>query len=632
MSTPWYDGTPEFNKERRIVETPPRRSVDADFEAQSNLPNAEALFDSLARIGNKAKRLADATEKAAPPWIDVPDQDSHVRRAVRRKDATVQDGNRITFDLFKDTIEHFERQKEAIKIEDFDDLTGNDVSDDLRIKGKTSKSEHPDLDDNQLGLYVSELMIIWTLHQLMGPWRAQSTSMAVSGKWPPATELGSVLSDTLIGLTMQLLIYGLEEKTLKSFLTQSGSYSSESIDTVIERAKAEVPTEMQKLAARKMGEGDYELILKYSLDFIGRTEKTGYEMWLGYYESRHIRSEAMMSWRAAPHYSEKHANQLNFGSHTATRGGGHNPAIEAAIADSIVPANSQYLCELHNQTTRLDQGLNTIAQVLSSHLGQDTLCCIGLFLEKKDVEWIRKVNQLLKIFLMSQRPILQVDFGRLAANFISIINQRVKQELVHLIQKVSRKIGDPILESLEIHSDKEWNQLFACPLVKHMIDMILAAIDHLVIVLVDLIPDISLSWDLTFGSSMQQRWYVLNTRRKLQALLGTFSQVIQALDSGLLCAEDGGVYTDETIDTFTKGVPDLPHIKLSPDDISKYFGDTKPIEVPDGVPGAVRDTIPQMGQSTIRTGPIDGVKDGEDPSSVKRCREVFEALLKEMEG
>ena len=232
--------------------------------------------------------------------------------------------------------------------------------------------------------------------------------------------------------------------------------------------------------------------------------------------------------------------------------------------------------------------------------------------------------------MMSQRPILQVDFGRLVANFLSIINERIKEELVHLIHKISKKISDPVLAQLEIHTDDDWEKLFACPLVKHMIDMILQAVDHLVIVLKDLIPEISFGWDIQFGNPMQERWYVMNTRRKVQSLLATFDQVIAALDSGLLCAEDGGVYTDDTIETFTEGVPDLPHITLTPDEITKYFSDTEPIEVPPGVPGSVRDILPKMGQSTIRTGPLQ--EDGEEPMTVKRCREVFQAILEEMEG
>ena len=274
MAGPWYDGTPVFLRDRRLVETAPPQRLREELAARSEQPDPEAIFTNVGRVANKAKVLAERIAEQAPPWIDVPAQDSTIRTAVRRKDPSVADGNRITFDLFKDAIESLEGRRNAVKMEDFHDLTGNAVADDIRIKATTNKSVHPDLGDNQLALLTSELMIVWVLNQMMGPWQAQNTGMAVAGKLPPATETPAVISQTIIGIVMQFLIYGLEEEAIKGFLQNTGSYQSAEIDTIISRARTQTPTDMQQLAARRLGEGDYEVILKYALDYIGRTTKS----------------------------------------------------------------------------------------------------------------------------------------------------------------------------------------------------------------------------------------------------------------------------------------------------------------------------------------------------------------------
>ena len=104
MTKPWYDGTPFFRRERRLVETAPPERLREELAARDEQPNPETIFSDMGRIANKAKILAERIAEQAPPWIEVPVRDSTIRASVKRKDPSVTNGNRITFDLFKDAF------------------------------------------------------------------------------------------------------------------------------------------------------------------------------------------------------------------------------------------------------------------------------------------------------------------------------------------------------------------------------------------------------------------------------------------------------------------------------------------------------------------------------------------------
>jgi len=245
-----------------------------------------------------------------------------------------------------------------------------------------------------------------------------------------------------------------------------------------------------------------------------------------------------------------------------------------------------------------------------------------------DTKWLSRTHQLLHILMMSQRPILQVDAGLLASNLMTMLVDRIQQELIHLVDQISHKIASPVLDRIQDIPDADWNNLFACPLIRNLVDCILLAVDNLINVNMEILPELTLRWDAQFGDSMQDRWMVINTRRKIQVLLATLDQVMAALESGLLCAEDSGTYTDESLRRLAGGIPEMPHIELAPEEISRYFRDTGPVVVTHSMPGAVRDSVPPIGDSIVHTG-IKGEND--EPMTPRRCREVFEEILRSME-
>jgi hypothetical protein len=628
MPNPFYTGPFLPRRQRRVTELPPHedRVTPPTDEAV-----AQEVFDRLAKVANKAKVIYEASEKLAEKlWIPVSPAAERVRGAVKRKDQNTPDGSRITFDLFKDALETLERRRDAVKLQSFEDLTGNALADDQSIRLWMNTTDYEDLNQEQALMMVSGLMVPMTLNFMLGPFKGTDTQQAVAGKIYPGTEVGPILAQTIIGIVYQLLVAGLEETLVEDFLHRSGAATalSTTIPDIMQQARAREPDEMQMLAERSMGEGDYEMILEYAYDFLGRTQEEGYESWVAYGDARSIRQEAVTQWRSAPLYSQRHAlrNSRFEASSTTTVDTDLEDALRDSILDSIVPADVEYMCALSDQANRLDDTLNTIGQVMSSRFGQDALCCVGQFLSRNDTKWIQRANQILKIFMGTQGTIRQLDFNRVVSNLVNFLDARIRQELVDLIHQVVHKIADPLLEALdEGYKDEDWGALYACPLIHDLIELLLNAVKMIGTSLTNIVAGISIEWEAQFGQPVRDRWQVIHTRRRAKVLLEVTSQTLNALETGLLCVGPDGKFEDEEIKGFVETLPNTPAISIAPEDVQRFFADSRPIQVSDNLEGVIGGTIPSVVDPVIRT----PMNPENEPESTRHCRELFNAILEE---
>jgi len=633
MNDPFYEGPARFERERRVTEVP-RPGIPTAIDVLS----ADEVFNDLAALANKARVLADASaEQAMKLSIPVHENSRQVRAAVRRKDQMVPDGSRITFDLFKDAIETVERRREALNLDALQDLTGTSLADHDQIRSTMSAVENDDVDPNLLPILLSEMMVLFVLGQVIKPYTNQDIATATAAKLIPGTEEPSVIAQTIIGIIYQLLIMGIEEATVKLFLERAAP--GRDVDLLIDQAKSQNPTEMQDLAQRHAGQADYDLILQYCFEYIAGTSEPGYEMWSAYHEARRIRHSAMMAWRNGPRYSPRQALRAqgmvereipeitaDGNSPEVVQRPSTDERLAEVVLDAIVPADVIYMCNLRDHTSRLNKSLNTIGQVVGSDFGQDVLCCLGRFLSTQDLQWLKQARQILHIFMGVQGANRRLDFGRLVAGFIRFIDERIQEELVHWVNKIVFKVAEPLLDSLTKIEQDEWDGLRACPLVTSLLEVVLNSINQIGDTLRNLVSGITVGWEDQFGLSTQERWYVYNTRRKVQLMLETLDQVLGALESGFLCVGVEGRVPEAEIMQFIDTLPTMPTVTISAEDLQAYFSDTEPIEVPDGIVGATRDIIPPLTDPKIRTGP--GAES--ETETQRHCRALFEAILGEM--
>ena len=625
MLDPFYPGPRAPRRERRVSEVPPRGQRESGPSQQEVV---DETFSDLARVANKASVLAEASAAVAAAFsIPVAAGAERVRAAVRRKDQGSADGSFITFDLFKDAFEALERRRNAVRLSDFEDLSGDPLADDRSIRLWMARTDDPSLGQQQALMMVSGLMVLFTLNHMLGPYKGADVQQAVAAKVPPGTEVGPLVSQTLVGLAYQLLVAGLEDAIVEDFLRRSGAESafSLSIPDIMDRARAREPDEMQGLAGRAMGEGDYEMILEYAYGFLNRTHEPGYEAWLAYGDARAIRQEAMTRHRSAPLYSGRHALRISLGGSSSAASTEAEDALRNAILDSIVPADVEYMCALKDHANRLDGTLDVIGQVMASRYGQDALCCIGQFLAKQDLEWISRVRQILSIFLGVQGSIRQVDFNRVVAGLVHFLDARIREELVDLIQKVVNKVADPVLDRLENeYSEDDWDILFECPLLRDLVELLLHSIQMIGRSLTDIVAGLSIEWEAQFGSPARDRWQVVHTRRKVRVLLDVLDQVVQALESGILCAGEDGAFDERSLRDFVEGLPNTHAISIRPEDVTAYFSDSRGIETPGTLDGTIAGTIPPVDDPVIRVPPRGP---GDRESDFRRCRDLFQAIL-----
>lgn len=631
MADPFFRPDLDPPKKRRITEGPPL--VTARPEQEEPVDEVAEVFNDYGRVANKAKALAQQVAREARKFtIPVSEFATEVRAAVRRKDQFTSDGSLITFDLFRDALAVMEKRRNSVDLDQLTDLTGNVIADSKKLEQMVSQADNPDLDGERLAMFASNLMVLYVLNQMLGPWKAVDTAQMTAPKQPPGTEVGSLVAQTIIGVVMQLLIAGLQEQAIEGFLKRTGVEQQTGIkpSQFIAQAKGRQLNELQDLAQRKMGESDYDLILDYVKDFITQTAEPGYELWSAYWEARHIRQVSMSTWRGAPQYSMLHAMARYAGwpDRRAHQGPYEEPidiesavdvSLRNALEASVVTVAPEHLCTLREQVNGFDRSLDMIGQVAAMRVTRDAVCCLVRYLGKIDPNTLRALRAALRVLLSIQNKIAHLSLSNFAANFLDFLEEELKIQLRDLVMRFLHKVFDPVEQFLYDPSDEEWQALFACPLIKDMVDHLIRLSVELRLTVRDLVDSFVIDFR-TETLNMQERWANFYSGKKLRLFLLVLEQVLQTLEHGNLCGEDD----EATYNEITEGLPPVPAVDFDPDVVAEFFQDSEPIEI-EYRQGSVeiRDTIPSMKDPKIDLG------SSEEAVEV-RCRKAFGSIIDQL--
>jgi hypothetical protein len=630
---------PDLSPEEKRRITEPKRLPRQDEPVDIGPDVAREVFNDYARIANKAKALADSVETEAQKYtIPVGEFATEVRAAITRKDQFTSDGSVITFDLFKDAISQMEKRRNLVSLDSMaQNITGNALADSKYIDSQMMAADNPDLDAEKLAMLASNFMILYILNQMQGPWKAIDTQQMTAGKLPPSTEIGGLIAQTIIGIIMQLLVAGLQEAAIEGFLKRSGVEQLTGRDpkSFIAQAKGAKLDEMQDLAQRKMGEGDYELILDYAKDFLAQTPLAGYESWVAYWEAREIRQTAMSTWRGAPQYSTTHALARYQGwpdrrSHQGDAeedldlAGAVDVSLRNAIAASVDTVAPEYMCTLNEQADALDKGLNMIGQVAATRVTRDALCCLVRYFGKiGDPKMLRALRASLKVLLAIQGKIGHVSLSNFAGNFLDFLEEEIKIQLRDLMNRFVDKVFGPVEDFLFEPDDKEWQVLFSCPLIEDMVNQVIRLSVELRFTMRDFLDGFVV--DFKSGEKERtERWATIYQGKKLRTILMVLEQVLKALEHGNLCDEEDEIGQDQIFVDITNDVPEMPAVEIPPEVVAEHFPDSEPIEITFSR-GAVeiRDTIPSMKDPQIQIGDVDGDVE-------VRCRKTFGSILEDL--
>jgi len=595
---PFYRPDQEPPKRRRINEVS-RAPLPPERTAPPEETDADRVFNKFAQVANKAKALADQVEREAKKFtVPVAPTAVEVRAAVTRKDQFNSQGNIITFDLYKDALAVNEARRNALGLESLFDMTGHALTDSKIFQDAVAQADNPELDGQQLAMFGSQVLILFALNQILGPYKAMDTQELTAAKLPPGTDIPGMLRQTIVGLVMQLVIAGIQDTAIEGFLKQTNASALTGLtsEDIMDRARSGTHNldETQELVVKKLGESDYELILDYVSNYISRAADPGYEHWLAYADARRIRQTAMSSWRGGPQYSMKQAmaraqssgSEDGFDIASAV-----DKSLRGAVENSVLTVAPEYMCSLEEQADGLDESLDMIGQVVATRFTRDAICCFVRYAGSIDPKTIKALRAALRVLLSIQGKIASLSVSELFANIGDFIEEELKIQLRDMANRFLDKAFGPVEDFLYSPDDAEWERLFACPLVLDMVNLLIRLSVELRLNVRDLVDNFV--FDFRQGKlNLRDRWTVMYTGKKLRLILLVLDQVLTAIQQGNLCDESD--WEDDVV-AVTDGLPDVPAVEFPKSMVDKYFGNSEPIPITFKQGEVeIQDTIPSL--------------------------------------
>lgn len=596
----------DIHRERILTEVRRIKRLPSEAPQPQEL---EQLFNRAAFLSNKANHLARAiANEARKYFIPVHEESIDVRAAVRRKGDS-EDGSQISFDLFKDATEAMQRMKKESEetvilsrsIEPASVLQKRIRKIRARVSLMTSFGSEPD--DDELELLISQFLILYIAHTLMKPFESITEHLPLSQTLVPKTPGGpetEIAISLLIGIAMQLLIMGLNDDIMETYLDEAAGESYPlgwTAKDVIAQARNLEQSKLQQLAEKQAGLNDYELILAYSFDFLSRNIEPGYEMWTSYVDTVQLRYTAQSLWVHAPHYSVPHAlNTARFSrkrrrnlaarqeSLQRQRDDAYSDRVDLelqqAIANGLVPmAPSTYITRL-DVLDQVDDNLNLIAQVLSSDFAVEIACCLGRVLGELDPKVLRVLRAFLDGLLRSYAFDLENVLGAIYSHLVSPdFAEIIALEACHQIDRIFDKL---IEEVLGLFGDNI-EPLLCCPLIGELISAILQSIVRLEAELEGAVRIFAgkLVQSLGIGSlNIKARHETAYDTRIIRKMILIIDSLIRAAESLDACSESG-LFTDPLPQPIRDNIR-LPTIKIDEDAKTNYFANAFPRELSNG--------------------------------------------------
>jgi hypothetical protein len=576
----------------------------------------EKLFNRAAFLSNKANIVARSLSEVAEKYfIPVDPEATDVVAAVKRKSADSLDGLKISFDLFKDAVKASQQTKKDMEetvILSQSITTGSVLQKRIRkIRARASIMVQSGFDpeDQLLETLVSQFIILWIAHELMKPFEAITDHTQLSETW---VEKGSgsskaqIIISILIGLVMQFIIMGLNDDLMEEYLNEAAGGifpEGHTAASIIAEARSFEKTRAHELAEIMVGLNDYEIILRYSFQYLRATTEPGYDFWLAYVDAVQMRYTAQSLWVQAPHYSVSHAivTQTFQAGHKRPRNwdklGKQNSTIafddvgridselvrnefRQTIVSSLVPmAQVSYLAR-SDTLDGIDQNLDLIAQVFSSDFAIEIAYCIGSFLGKLDPKILRALRAMLDGLLKAHR----FDFGAalnamLDALITPNFEEVIAQEAMHQIDKIFDKLIDKVLG---LFGD-DIEPLLCCPFIGEIIQMVLESIIRLEaelkgavkIFLGKLLESTGIG-SVNIALRAEQKY----EERIIHKMIKIIDSVIRAVEAMDAATEDKRNFSPKPQDLHTS--IQLPVLQIDDNERTNYFTSALPRELSNG--------------------------------------------------
>lgn len=551
MTDPFYSGPQQPKVERRLTELPlTQRPEHVRPPNQLTPKDVTDLFDGFAFAINRATALIQAVEpRASKLFIPVDPDATAVRAALRRK-LPGSNGDQIPFSLYKDMLDFRVKTARKIKLEIASELTGDVVADAAKIK-KHLRTGGKGLSSWDEFILTMEQFALWfLLNQLQGTFSSVEHQEVCVAKSPPGTETGPVMLRQAIAMAAMMLILGMrEDHVMFAVRAPADAMNIPPVD-IINRARRLTQSDLHREVTEIVGASDHQLIIDYADNYIIR-HATDYEDWIAYRDLRHIREYTVVTYVHSHQYSTEYSTLLDYsfeGVHTVPVGSNGNPFINGALGiqrrgttvqytDGILDIPPEHYVALANQLAMIDRNISGIAGVLTNGFTLDLLCCVGRFLGKHDIEFLKRLRTIMQAaynFLATKS--IQVNSP---ANVMDFVVAAIQQSMIAFAQRYFQKIAKDVLKWASKTDDKTWESLFVCPLIEDLVIQALNAIAQFQAEIYRMIEQF-IGQSFGFNDGVYTRWGHMYDAKRVKTIIAIIDGLIASIEA---CAnlENGGI-------------------------------------------------------------------------------------------
>jgi hypothetical protein len=586
-----YDGIPEFNKQRRLVDetniAPESLQDDKPPLADDRQQATEELFRGLAKTylkGNLLKKGLAGMDPAA--YIPITDDAPEVAAAARRlAESESKQGAIITYAMYQRSVDEIHEQKWKSRRKYFNTdipVTGRGQAE---LAAKTSKTEKDGIFDafvNGVGAAGALLGALAIAPFMADVFLALSNEEAASKASFTVKAVAGIAILIEIGVKVAKIIELL--KSLKVSIPNAEQVVNELATSreARNRALQNVGLNHDELVG-SLESDDHKKILEYTSEYykrygglIGPGEYLTIDHWIAYL---HVAQNQLMI-RGALDISDTYSKKF-----AELRTGSSAPVIsssETSINDSIDFPRLDISNGLVSSTRALRERSNDIYDdILNAFMYQVTdtiLCClVSLFGAFKDTQMMRTIAAILRLLAM--------DFGLELANLLNQLMKYVTNmivgalfQLVCEMDKLMQKIMLKVAAAFTVNIPGLEN----CIGLISLGWCILEAIQALFKIIKDLIREIMA---IISSYSIDMRgWEAAGDRRHLLGIARILEVLANKLDAAKICdvvvaettppeiteAEISQIAAGDVIYNIIGEMP--PSLALTNQEIEKYFG------------------------------------------------------------
>lgn len=426
------DKKSDYKKDRILsIFTPKVSGSKKDPEINTVVVEA---FDEVVEVTDLLGQAIEQIEKHGEHLlVPIEDDDNEVRAAHLRQGG---DGKFITFAQFKHAINVVKRSRAdyAFNVDPRKNPGNvrrkrerNQITRNLKDYADSGGGiPNFDFSAMEMGGFGLQSLLMYGLNELLGSNHAQDHSNVVSGKYPPSTETGSVISQMIRGMIMSRMLHGMTEQAMLGYSKLDDvKIEGADIESIVKEAWSKGPPTSKSFQLMRAGlaGSDHEILAHHCSQYTATHIGDGFETWWAYMSTRELHERGLRESNNARLYRE--------GFLTGSEGR-EKPLF--ALADAGISA------------------LSNIQQLLGRDLNPRDACCLTRFLSGIDIDFLES----LRVIIESSKALLEIQAQDSMSQTLTLMMsgmEMIRSYVVKMMDGVIDKVINEVIDFVNIDGD-----------------------------------------------------------------------------------------------------------------------------------------------------------------------------------